>query len=160
MAVTYALATESTYKAGANVSSTATGASQLLAFGLMAEANINVASGYDWSAWYTSYAATYPHVAQLLVDCATNLVAFYVINYDMSGFTNIQEAVSRMNVRVFLPNITLVRLKDGFEIKNKYLKYDGRPIFVEELMETVKYCSLGQITNALYAVGGQYRRNM
>ena len=30
----------------------------------------------------------------------------------------------------------------------------------EELMETVKYCSLGQITNALYNVGGQYRRNM
>jgi methylmalonyl-CoA mutase len=30
----------------------------------------------------------------------------------------------------------------------------------EELMETVKSCSLGQITNALYAVGGQYRRNM
>jgi isobutyryl-CoA mutase len=30
----------------------------------------------------------------------------------------------------------------------------------EELMETVKYCSLGQITNALYEVGGQYRRNM
>ncbi|MEO6721728.1 MAG: methylmalonyl-CoA mutase family protein [Ferruginibacter sp.] len=30
----------------------------------------------------------------------------------------------------------------------------------EALMETVKHCSLGQITNALYAVGGQYRRNM
>jgi isobutyryl-CoA mutase len=30
----------------------------------------------------------------------------------------------------------------------------------EELMETVKYCSLGQITHALYEVGGQYRRNM
>ena len=30
----------------------------------------------------------------------------------------------------------------------------------DALMETVKYCSLGQITNALYAVGGQYRRNM
>jgi methylmalonyl-CoA mutase len=30
----------------------------------------------------------------------------------------------------------------------------------EELMETVKYCSLGQITNALYQVGGQYRRSM
>ncbi len=28
------------------------------------------------------------------------------------------------------------------------------------LMETVKYCSLGQITQALYEVGGQYRRNM
>ena len=30
----------------------------------------------------------------------------------------------------------------------------------EELMEAVKVCSLGQITNALYEVGGQYRRNM
>ena len=30
----------------------------------------------------------------------------------------------------------------------------------EELMETVKYCSLGQITRALFEVGGQYRRNM
>ena len=30
----------------------------------------------------------------------------------------------------------------------------------EELLETVKHCSLGQITNALYEVGGQYRRNM
>jgi methylmalonyl-CoA mutase len=28
------------------------------------------------------------------------------------------------------------------------------------LMETVKYCSLGQITHALFEVGGQYRRNM
>jgi methylmalonyl-CoA mutase len=30
----------------------------------------------------------------------------------------------------------------------------------EALMETVKYCSLGQITHALFEVGGQYRRNM
>jgi isobutyryl-CoA mutase len=29
-----------------------------------------------------------------------------------------------------------------------------------ELMELVKYCSLGQITESLFAVGGQYRRNM
>ncbi|MGZ5255334.1 MAG: methylmalonyl-CoA mutase family protein, partial [Flavitalea sp.] len=29
-----------------------------------------------------------------------------------------------------------------------------------ELMECVKYCSLGQITRALYEVGGQYRRSM
>lgn len=35
----------------------------------------------------------------------------------------------------------------------------GGNIF-EELMETVKVCSLGQITRALYDVGGQYRRNM
>ncbi len=30
----------------------------------------------------------------------------------------------------------------------------------EELMDTVKVCSLGQITRALYDLGGQYRRNM
>ncbi|MBI5579019.1 MAG: methylmalonyl-CoA mutase family protein [Deltaproteobacteria bacterium] len=29
-----------------------------------------------------------------------------------------------------------------------------------ELMNSVRFCSLGQITQALYAVGGQYRRNM
>ena len=29
-----------------------------------------------------------------------------------------------------------------------------------ELMEAVKVCSLGQISHALYQVGGQYRRNM
>ena len=35
----------------------------------------------------------------------------------------------------------------------------GGNIFAE-LMETVKVASLGQITHALYEVGGQYRRNM
>ncbi len=30
----------------------------------------------------------------------------------------------------------------------------------DELMEASKHCSLGQITNALFEVGGQYRRNM
>jgi methylmalonyl-CoA mutase len=27
-------------------------------------------------------------------------------------------------------------------------------------MEAVRHCSLGQITDALFEVGGQYRRNM
>jgi methylmalonyl-CoA mutase len=35
----------------------------------------------------------------------------------------------------------------------------GENIFAE-LMDTVRTCSLGQITQALYEVGGQYRRNM
>jgi len=35
----------------------------------------------------------------------------------------------------------------------------GGNIFAE-LMETVRRCSLGQITQALYDVGGKYRRNM
>jgi methylmalonyl-CoA mutase len=35
----------------------------------------------------------------------------------------------------------------------------GGNVFAE-LMETVKVASLGQISRALYEVGGQYRRNM
>jgi methylmalonyl-CoA mutase len=43
--------------------------------------------------------------------------------------------------------------------KLKEVALSNRNIF-EELMETVKVCSLGQISKALYEVGGQYRRNM
>jgi methylmalonyl-CoA mutase len=39
------------------------------------------------------------------------------------------------------------------------LAIQNKNIF-EGLMEVSKYCSLGQITNALFEVGGQYRRNM
>ncbi|MEI7983911.1 MAG: methylmalonyl-CoA mutase, partial [Bacteroidota bacterium] len=30
----------------------------------------------------------------------------------------------------------------------------------DALMDAAKYCSIGQITHALFEVGGQYRRNM
>jgi methylmalonyl-CoA mutase len=30
----------------------------------------------------------------------------------------------------------------------------------EVLLVAVRYCSLGEITNVLYQVGGKYRRNM
>ena len=36
---------------------------------------------------------------------------------------------------------------------------DNENVF-EKLMEAVRVCSLGQITTALFEVGGQYRRNM
>jgi methylmalonyl-CoA mutase len=36
---------------------------------------------------------------------------------------------------------------------------DDRNVF-EVLMDAVRYCSLGQISNALYEVGGRYRRSM
>jgi len=49
--------------------------------------------------------------------------------------------------------------KDEALKKLKEVVINNENIFLE-LMETVKYCSLGQITHALYEVGGQYRRNM
>ena len=46
---------------------------------------------------------------------------------------------------------TLSKVQDA-AIENKNM--------FEELMEATKVCSLGQITEALFEVGGQYRRNM
>ncbi|MCF6222537.1 MAG: methylmalonyl-CoA mutase family protein [Flavobacteriaceae bacterium] len=43
------------------------------------------------------------------------------------------------------------------KLKEKAIKNEN--VF-EQLMEATKTCSLGQITNALFEVGGQYRRNM
>jgi len=43
--------------------------------------------------------------------------------------------------------------------KLKQVALTGGNIFAQ-MMETVRHCSLGQITSALYEAGGQYRRNM
>lgn len=48
-------------------------------------------------------------------------------------------------------------VKALLQLKEAALKNEN--VFAE-LMEVCKYCTLGQITNALYEVGGQYRRNM
>ena len=48
--------------------------------------------------------------------------------------------------------------KDSLQ-KLQHIAIQNLNIF-EGLMEATKYCSLGQITHALYEVGGQYRRNM
>jgi isobutyryl-CoA mutase len=60
----------------------------------------------------------------------------------------------------------LERLKKANEEKSKDAlialqdaSLHNKNIF-NQLMEAVKSCSLGQITSALYAVGGKYRRNM
>ena len=60
----------------------------------------------------------------------------------------------------------LNELKKGNEAKGKEMLQRLQQVAIHnenifaELMETVKYCSLGQITSALFEVGGQYRRNM
>ncbi|MDG1842283.1 MAG: methylmalonyl-CoA mutase family protein [Crocinitomicaceae bacterium] len=50
--------------------------------------------------------------------------------------------------------------KFSLEIKNvQHAAINNNNMF-EKLMEACKYASLGQITNSLFEVGGQYRRNM
>jgi methylmalonyl-CoA mutase len=59
---------------------------------------------------------------------------------------------------------------NGLQLRNKQIAQkqlkelqetaiENENIF-EKLMEVTKYCSLGEITHALFEVGGQYRRNM
>jgi methylmalonyl-CoA mutase len=45
-------------------------------------------------------------------------------------------------------------------LKNLQEKAINNQNIFEDLMEVCKVCSLGQITSALFEVGGQYRRNM
>ena len=47
---------------------------------------------------------------------------------------------------------------EALERLKKVARQNGN--LFDELMETVKVASLGQISQALYEVGGQYRRNM
>ena len=61
---------------------------------------------------------------------------------------------------------TVSNLQKGFEVKAAEELSELQKIAItqgnlfERLMESVKYCSLGQITSTLFNVGGQYRRNM
>jgi hypothetical protein len=112
MAVTYALATPMTYMAGANHDTTYSAAAYLLEFGLEAEGVINTQSGYNWSDWYTANAATYPDVERLLVHCAACFGAMHIINCNMSGFTNIQEAVARINTLFEMYKQDIATLKE------------------------------------------------
>ena len=58
-------------------------------------------------------------------------------------------------------NLWITHKEKGAEVLKKLqmAAIQNKNMFAE-LMEAVKYCSLGQITNALFEVGGQYRRNM
>ena len=49
--------------------------------------------------------------------------------------------------------------KDAYLEKLKEASLTNDNLF-EILMEAVKYCSLGEITNTLYLVGGKYSRNL
>jgi methylmalonyl-CoA mutase len=49
--------------------------------------------------------------------------------------------------------------RDAYLAQLKEASHQGENLF-EILMEAVKYCSLGEITDALYLVGGKYSRNL
>lgn len=63
-----------------------------------------------------------------------------------------------------IDTVTALQFRNSEEAKDQLRKIqlaaiEGKNIF-EELLEACKVCSLGQISDALFEVGGQYRRNM
>jgi methylmalonyl-CoA mutase len=71
--------------------------------------------------------------------------------------TTEEKALQIQNLRTFWKRNESRSENELRKLKEVAIK-DGN--LFAQLMETVKYCSLGQITHALYEVGGQYRRNM
>ncbi|MCC3356264.1 fused isobutyryl-CoA mutase/GTPase IcmF [Bacillus sp. REN16] len=78
-------------------------------------------------------------------------------NIELARATKEEKELQIHNLKEFQ---TLNKDKVDEALKNlKQVAINNGNIFAE-LMETVKVASLGQITQALYEVGGQYRRNM
>jgi methylmalonyl-CoA mutase len=74
----------------------------------------------------------------------------------LSGIATVEDPASRAGQALKVAYATesaewLRKLQDA-AVKNQNM--------FEALMEAYKYCSLGQLTQAMFEVGGQYRRNM
>ena len=67
-----------------------------------------------------------------------------------------QNALSNITTAIPLESLADVDIVIEAATENESLKLQ---IF-EQLVNAVQFCSLGEITNALFEVGGQYRRNM
>ena len=85
---------EADFKAGANVSTSITEA-QKNAIAAQIESRINVEAKTNYS---DSYSTLNNDVKQLLSEIASNLMAIYMISYDMSGFTSRVEAEDMVTI--------------------------------------------------------------
>jgi predicted RNA-binding Zn ribbon-like protein len=81
--------TEVARKAGAGANSTATAEVYTNDFIIQAESLINNICRYNFS---DNYSSLNSDTRELLKLAASNIAAMYVINYDMSGYTNNREA--------------------------------------------------------------------
>jgi hypothetical protein len=91
----FATTAECQRKAGANASSVSNVEAYINDFITQAESLINSVCRFNFS---DAYAGLDTDVKGLLKEAASNLVAIYVIQYDMSGFTSRIEAEDMINV--------------------------------------------------------------
>jgi len=83
-----------------------------------------------------------------------NLIPFDI---PLSRSTNDEKQDQIVNLRNF-QKCNAAKARESLK-KLQRIAREGGNIF-EQMMETARYASLGQITGALYEVGGRYRRNM
>jgi len=91
----FATTAEVSRKAGANASATSNVEAYINDFMTQVESQINCMCRINFS---DNYAALNADVKGILKECASNLAAIYVIQFDMSGFTSRIEAEDMINV--------------------------------------------------------------
>ena len=97
-------------KAGANASSSVTTSGSMLAnFSDYAEGIIIAETRRNW---LNNYSTLISGMKWILADCATDLAAMKVINYDMSGYTSRAEAQTMLDVLKDNANKNMQTLKD------------------------------------------------
>jgi len=90
----FATSDEILVKAGENYDTSITEA-RINALCLQVESLINCVSRYNWS---DAYAGLNADVKGILSECASNLVAIYIISFNMAGFTSRIEAEDMINI--------------------------------------------------------------
>lgn len=90
----FATSDEILVKAGENYDTSITEA-RINTLCLEAEAEINCVTRYNWSDAYSGLNADVKHI---LSEAESNLVAIYIITFNMSGFTSRTEAEDIINV--------------------------------------------------------------
>jgi uncharacterized protein involved in tolerance to divalent cations len=105
-------------KAGSAANTTAIASELLLnTLAQQAESYINARTMYNWS---DTYATLNADVKYILQECASNIQAMYVIQYDMSGYTSRSEAQTMLNV-----------LRDRVEADIEVLKEIAKRDFIQ-----------------------------
>jgi hypothetical protein len=90
----FATTAEVQYKAGSGASATANVETYINSYMTQAESYINAVCNYNYSDAYTGLNVD---KKGLLKEAASDIAASYVVNFDMSGYTSLNEAIAMQN---------------------------------------------------------------
>lgn len=110
----FATADEIAVKSGELVDATGASEARINALCLQVESTINCVTRYNWS---DAYAGLNADVKGILAEVASNLVAIYLIQFNMAGYTSRVEAEDMINVLrdAALRGLALLRDKKTME---------------------------------------------